>query len=263
MEKDTKQIVREKYAEIVTQKSGCCGPSCCGPTEEIATVFAEGYESLPGYVPEADLGLGCGLPTESARIQPGQAVLDLGSGAGNDVFIARQLTGAAGRVTGIDFTREMVDRANVNKARLGYENVEFVHGDIEEIPLPDAQFDVVISNCVLNLVPGKEKAYREIFRVLRPGGHFAISDVVVTGELPAGLQEAAEMYAGCVAGAMEREAYLEVIRSAGFTNLRIEKDKVIHLPDELLRRYVSEEELQAFRRGDHQIRSLTIYAERP
>jgi arsenite methyltransferase len=213
MEKDLKAIVREKYTEVAVASSSCCGPAdCCAPG---GIDFSEGYEGLAGYAQEADLGLGCGLPTEYARIQPGDTVLDLGSGAGNDVFIARQLTGPEGKVIGVDMTEAMIAKARANQRKLGYDNVEFILGDIEALPLPNGAVDIAISNCVMNLVPDKAKAYREVFRVLRPGGHFSISDIVLQGELPPQLQQAAVAYAGCVAGAMQKEEYLAVIAQCG------------------------------------------------
>ncbi|RMG58328.1 MAG: methyltransferase domain-containing protein, partial [Bacteroidetes bacterium] len=168
---DIKQVVKETYTEVLKSKGGCCQPTCCSPGPE--TAFSEAYTHVPGYVPEADYGLGCGIPTEVARIEPGDTVLDLGAGAGNDAFVARQLVGEAGRVIGLDMTEAMVAQARRNQAKLGYENVEFILGDIEAIPLPDACVDVVVSNCVLNLVPDKDQAYAEIHRVLKPGGHFS------------------------------------------------------------------------------------------
>ncbi len=261
MKEDTKTMVRNKYAEIVTKnQNSCCGPSCCGDEVLDQISFVDGYEKLEGYVPDADFGLGCGLPTESARLQPGQTVLDLGSGAGNDVFIARRLVGETGRVIGLDFTPEMIDKANQNKAKLGYDNVSFVLGDIEAIPLADASVDVVISNCVLNLVPDKAKAYAEIYRVLRPGGHLAISDIVLLGELPPALREAAALYAGCIGGALLKDEYLDLVQAAGFAEVKVEKDKHIHIPPALLEQELSAAELAVYRAGDNEVRSITVYA---
>lgn len=262
MSDNIKEIVREKYAEIVTQGTSCCsGTGCC--ENGVETVFSESYQTLEGYNPDADFGLGCGLPTEYARIQPGYTVLDLGAGAGNDVFIARQLTGAAGRVIGLDMTEAMVRKANENKAKLGYDNVEFILGDIEAIPLPDSIVDVAISNCVMNLVPDKQKAYGEVFRVLKEGGHFSISDIVLDGELPENLQKAAELYTGCVAGAMQKDEYLDVIRQAGFVNLTIDKEREYSLPEGLLAQYLSPSQIEAFRNSGSRILSLNVFAEKP
>lgn len=200
----------------------CCGvgASCYEPgdTEKMIefSVFADDYSNLKGYNEAADLGLGCGLPTEFAKIQKGQTVVDLGSGAGNDCFVARAETGETGQVIGLDFTPEMIDKARTNAKKLGFSNVRFIYGDIEAIPLEDNVADVVVSNCVMNLVPSKEKAYAETYRILKPGGHFSISDIVIEGELPEELKKAAEMYAGCVSGAIQKDDYLSIITKSGF-----------------------------------------------
>lgn len=254
-----KEVVREKYTEVVQASQSCCGPSCCSPG---GADFSEGYESLEGYVKDADLGLGCGLPTEFARIQEGDTVLDLGAGAGNDVFIARSLAGESGRVIGLDMTEAMIARARANNRKLGYRNVEFVLGDIEDMPLEDNSVDVAISNCVMNLVPDKDRAYAEVHRVLRPGGHFSISDIVLQGELPPALQEAAAMYAGCVAGAMQKGEYLTAIERAGFSNIKIDKERQLNLPDELLLDFLSPAELNAFRESGTGIFSINVYGEK-
>ena len=262
-----KDIVKEKYSAIAKQtkqenESSCCGAtSCCSVVDY--TVFSENYDKLEGYNPEADLGLGCGLPTEYAGIQPGNSVLDLGSGAGNDCFVARALVGETGYVAGIDFTEAMVDKARENARKLGYTNVDFILGDIEDIPVKFGVVDVVVSNCVLNLVPDKPKAFAEIFRVLKQGGHFCISDVVLEGELPQGLKEDATMYAGCVSGALERSGYMKIISEAGFKNLEIKKEKKIELPDELLLTYMSADELTKFKNGSTGIFSITVTGDKP
>lgn len=259
-----KSVVREKYSEIALQDKSCNEASCCGVgTPGTYTIMADSYTELEGYNPDADLGLGCGLPTQFAQIQPGDVVLDLGSGAGNDAFVARAETGAGGKVIGVDFTPTMIKKARENAERLGYHNVEFREGDIENLPVSDQTVDVVVSNCVLNLVPDKPQVFREIMRVLRPGGHFSISDVVLMGELPDALRNAAEMYAGCVSGAIQKEDYLEIIRQAGFENLSVQKQKPILIPDEILREYLSESELKAFLESKTGIQSITVYAEKP
>jgi arsenite methyltransferase len=261
---ELKKIVKDKYAEIVTEDSGC-GCACgCGPGDNATySVFSDSYESQKGYVKEADLGLGCGLPTEYADIKSGDAVLDLGSGAGNDCFVARAIVGETGKVTGLDFTDEMITKAEVNNFKMGYKNVEFIKGDIEEMPLPDKSYDVVISNCVINLVPDKEKAFSEIMRVLKPGGHFCISDVVLEGKLPVELQSAAEMYAGCVAGALPKKDYLAVIERAVFKNISVKKEKMIQVPDSMLLEYISEEELHTFKNSGTGIFSITVVGHKP
>jgi arsenite methyltransferase len=264
---DIKKIVKEKYSEIAKQTKEQNAPSCCGATSCGSvvdySVFSESYDKLDGYNPAADLGLGCGLPTEYAGIQPGNSVLDLGSGAGNDCFVARALVGETGYVAGIDFTEAMIEKARENSRTLGYTNVDFIQGDIEDIPVRFGVVDVVISNCVLNLVPDKQKAFSEIYRVLKQGGHFCISDVVLQGELPVGVKEDATMYAGCVSGALPREEYISIIEEAGFINVQVNKEKKIDLPDELLLLYMSAEELDKFKNGETGIFSITVTGKKP
>jgi len=256
---EIKNIVKGKYAKIVSDSMGCC--CCCGGDEvKDYTIFSESYENLDGYVADADMNLGCGLPTEFAGIKKGDHVLDLGSGAGNDCFVARAETGETGKVTGLDFTPEMNAKAQLNARNLGYNNVEFILGDIENMPLLDATQNVVISNCVLNLVPDKEKAFAEIYRVLKTGGHFCISDVVIEGELPDSLKSEAELYAGCVSGALKKEDYLGIISKSGFDNVEIKKEKVIVLPDELLSKYLDVNQIEDFRNGNIGIFSITVTA---
>ena len=260
-ERDIKTIVKEKYGQIALQSDseqpGCCGPvsDCCGVDY---TVFSENYENQQGYNKDADLGLGCGIPTEFAGIKPGYHVLDLGSGAGNDCFVARAIVGESGKVTGLDFSEEMLVKAHGNAAKLGYTNVEFVAGDIEEMPLESNMFDVVISNCVLNLVPDKDKAFAEIMRVLKPGGHFCVSDVVLKGELPDKMKRDAEMYAGCVSGALEMDEYLDAIARAGFNSMQIHKQRVIQIPDNILRMYLDPSELDEYLNGTSGLFSITV-----
>lgn len=261
-----KSLVREKYTEIAAQDkavnaSSCCG---CGPTcDSTYTIMSEDYTKLEGYNADADLALGCGIPTSIARIREGDTVVDLGSGAGNDCFVARALTGADGRVIGIDMTEAMIEKAKANAAKLGFGNVEFRLGEIEKIPMTSNRADVVLSNCVLNLVPDKQKAFAEMFRILKPGGHFSISDVVLNGELPEGIRKAGEMYAGCVSGAIPKEDYLGMLAASGFSNIRIEKEKAIDIPDNILLSYISEDELRAFRASGNGISSITVYGEKP
>lgn len=260
-----KEIVRQKYSEIAlqdkeTNQSSCCGSSCC--SSEVYNIMTDDYSNLEGYNPDADLGLGCGLPTQFAKIKKGDTIIDLGSGAGNDCFIARNETGEDGRVIGIDFTPAMIERARTNAQKLGFANVEFRQGDIENIPVSANVADVIVSNCVLNLVPDKDKVFKEIFRVLKVGGHFSISDVVLIGELPQGLRKDAEMYAGCVAGAIQKETYLELITINGFSNVTIQKEKAINIPDDILKNYLNEQELNNFKTGNTGIFSITVYAEK-
>ena len=263
---DLKLLVKEKYGMIAEQSGGdnsCCGSSSCCGTVVDYTVFSENYESKEGYNPDADLNLGCGIPTDYAGIRKGDHVLDLGSGAGNDCFVARAIVGETGKVIGLDMTEPMIVKARTNCEKPGFQNVEFVLGDIEEMPFDDKTFDVVISNCVLNLVPDKSKAFSEIFRVLKPGGHFCVSDVVIKGNLPVKLQQDAEMYAGCVSGASEMKTYLGIIENTGFVQSTIHKQKIISLPDKLLSGYLSENEMHLFRNGESGIFSITVSAEKP
>lgn len=260
---DLKQIVKEKYGNIARQsdqpkKSSCCGQSsdCCSSVDY--TVFSENYEKLDGYDPDADLNLGCGIPTQYAGIKKGDSVLDLGSGAGNDCFVARAIVGETGKVTGIDFTDEMLKKAGENARKLGYSNVEFIKGDIEEMPMPNNLYDTVLSNCVLNLVPDKNKAFSEIFRVLKPAGHFCVSDVVIKGYLPEKLRKDAELYVGCVSGAIEMHEYLGIIGQNGFKNIQIHKLKAISLPDDLLANFLSLAEKEIFKSGKVGIFSITV-----
>jgi len=263
-----KEAVREKYTEIANQSkeqnlSSCCGATgCCGP-QEVYNIMADDYSTLEGYNPDADLGLGCGLPTEFAKIKEGDVVIDLGSGAGNDAFVARRAVGEKGKVIGVDFTEAMIDRARQNADKLGLHNVEFRQGDIEDMPVTANKADVIVSNCVLNLVPNKHKVFSEIYRVLKPGGHFSISDIVLEGELPARWKEVAELYAGCVSGAIQKEEYLGIIREAGFVNMELQKDKTIIIPDEILAEYLEAAEITEYKKGQTRIASITVYAEKP
>ena len=262
---EIKEIVRQKYSEIALQEkdtnmSSCCGSGGC--STEVFNIMSDSYETLEGYNPDADLGLGCGIPTEFARISEGDMVLDLGSGAGNDAFVARNLTGAGGKVIGVDFTEAMIHKARANTEKLKFHNVEFRYGDIEDLPVSDNSIDVVISNCVLNLVPNKEKAFSEIFRVLHKGGHFSISDVVLTGDLPDGLQKAAEMYAGCVAGAIQKDLYIKTLENTGFTNIKVQSSKPIIIPDDILTNYLDAEQLAAYKKNKTVILSITVYGEK-
>jgi SAM-dependent methyltransferase len=265
-EQELKSIVREKYGKIAQQgrvekSSSCCGSS--DATNKVYDIMMDDYNGTQGYVEDADLGLGCGLPTQFAKIQKGDTVIDLGSGAGNDCFVARHETGSEGKVIGIDFTPAMIQKARANAEKLGYNNVEFREGDIDQMPVNDSVADVVVSNCVLNLVPNKEKVIGEIFRVLKPGGHFSISDIVLVGDLPPALQADAEMYAGCVAGAIQKETYLDFINGAGFEEVTIQKEKPIVIPKSILGKYLSVKEMENFEKGFTGIFSITVFAQKP
>lgn len=265
-EQELKELVRQKYTEIASQPKEINAASCCGAggcSTEVYNIMSDDYTKLEGYNADADLGLGCGLPTEFAHIRPGDVVIDLGSGAGNDCFVARAATGEKGKVIGIDFTEAMIAKARANADKLGFNNVEFRQGDIEKMPVTANAADVVISNCVLNLVPNKRNVINEIFRVLKTRGHFSISDVVLQGTLPGNLQHAAEMYAGCVSGAIQKDEYLGLIQGAGFTNITIQREKEIVIPDDILGNYMSAEEIAAFRASGTGIYSITVFATKP
>ncbi len=262
---ELKETVRKKYSEISEQGADYNARSCCGAGGESTKVYnimTDDYSKIEGYNSDADLGLGCGLPTEFAQIKKGDYVIDLGSGAGNDCFVARHETGAEGKVLGIDFTESMIKKARENADKLGFHNVEFRYGDIEDMPVSDNVADVVVSNCVLNLVPDKPKVFAEIFRVLKPGGHFSISDIVLEGELPEALKNDAEMYAGCVSGATQKDEYLNDIREAGFENITIQKTKPIEIPEDILSQYLNEVEVEEFNTGDFGIFSITVFAQK-
>lgn len=260
-----KEMVRQKYSEIALQDKADNAASCCGAggcSTEVYNIMSEEYTDLEGYNQDADLGLGCGLPTQFAQIKKGDVVVDLGSGAGNDCFVARAEAGETGKVIGIDFTEAMINKARENAEKLGYNNVEFRQGDIEQIPITANVADVVVSNCVMNLVPDKPKAFAEVFRILKPSGHFSISDIVLTGELPERIKNAAEMYAGCVASAIQKDDYLNIITNAGFTNIQLQKEKAILIPDDILSDYLSQEEITVYKANRNIIYSITVYAEK-
>jgi arsenite methyltransferase len=261
-----KEVVRQKYSEIAlqdkeTNQSSCCGSGCC--STEVYNIMADDYNQLEGYNPDADLGLGCGLPTQFAKIKEGDTVIDLGSGAGNDAFIARHEVGEKGKVIGIDFTPAMIEKARANAEKLGFNNVEFRQGDIEKMPVGGNVADVIVSNCVLNLVPNKDGVFKEIFRVLKSGGHFSISDIVLEGALPDNIRSAAEMYAGCVSGAIQKNNYLGLIETNGFKNITLQKEKKIIIPDDILSNYLAAEQIDSFKESGTGIYSITVYAEKP
>ena len=262
---EIKEMVKQKYSEIALQDKDSNAASCCGAggcSTEVYNIMSEDYNDLKGYESDADLGLGCGLPTQFAKISKGDVVVDLGSGAGNDCFIARAETGETGKVIGVDFTEAMIAKARLNADKLGFNNVEFRLGDIENLPIGGNSADVVISNCVLNLVPNKQKAFSEMYRILKNGGHFSISDIVVTGDLPEKIKNAAEMYAGCVASAIKKEDYLGYIQEIGFKNIILQKEKAIIVPIDILVNYLNEEEIAAYTSSPNIIYSITVYAEK-
>jgi SAM-dependent methyltransferase len=263
---DIKEMVKQKYGEIALQDKAVNMSSCCGAggcSTEVYNIMSDDYGNLKGYNPEADLGLGCGLPTQYAGIKKGDTVIDLGSGAGNDCFVARYEVGETGKVIGIDFTPAMIDKARLNAEKLNFNNVEFRMGDIEQMPVGANMADVIVSNCVLNLVPDKNAVFKDMFRVLKPGGHFCISDVVLSGKLPDALKKDAEMYAGCVSGAIQKEVYLELIAANGFNDIHISIEKPIFIPDDILSKYMNQEEINAYRSGNTGIFSITVSANKP
>ncbi len=262
---EIKEMVKQKYSEIALQDKETNASSCCGAggcSTEVYNIMSEEYDELNGYNPDADLGLGCGLPTNFAKIKKGDTVVDLGSGAGNDCFVARAETGETGKVIGIDFTEAMIEKARTNAEKLGFNNVEFRQGDIEKIPMTANVADVVVSNCVMNLVPDKPKAFSEVYRILKPRGHFSISDIVLVGELPEKIKSAAEMYAGCVASAIQKEDYLKIIENSGFKNISLQKEKAIIVPDDILKNYLNEQEIDEYKNSNSKIFSITVYAEK-
>jgi arsenite methyltransferase len=262
---EIKQMVKRKYSEIALQDNATNASSCCGSggcSTEVYNIMSDEYEHLEGYNPDADLKLGCGLPTEFAKINKGDTVVDLGSGAGNDCFVTRHETGNSGKVIGIDFTEAMIEKARANAEKLHFNNVEFRLGDIEKIPITENVADVVVSNCVMNLVPDKPKAFSEVFRILKPGGHFSISDIVLTGDLPEKIKNAAEMYAGCVASAIQKSDYLHIIKDAGFTNITLQKEKPIIVPNDILKNYLTDEEIAIYNSKKNIIYSITVYGEK-
>lgn len=267
-ENELKSIVQEKYGQIAidsqTVKSGGgCGCGCGTPNNKVYNIMMDDYSGKDGYVPDADLGLGCGVPTDLAQMKPGHTVIDLGSGAGNDCFVARAIVGDTGKVIGIDFTPEMVAKAKANAQKVGYTNVEFRQGDIDDMPVRDNLADVVISNCVLNLVPNKSAVMSEIFRVLKPGGHFSISDVVTAGPLPDALRADATLYAGCISGAVTENQYIGLLMAAGFEYIEIKRRKPITLPDDLLAKHLTPTEVEDFKKNGYGVSSITVFGIKP
>lgn len=262
---ELKNLVQSKYNLIAEkgQPKNASNACCSGKDRDLGySIFSEDYSNIEGYQPEADLSLGCGVPTELAKMKPGDTVLDLGSGAGNDCFVARAIVGKTGRVIGLDFANKMLEKANENVKKIGYSNVSFVKGDIENIPLNEKTVNVVISNCVLNLVPNKKEAFKQIFKVLQPGGHFAVSDIVLVGEFPEKLRDAAYLYAGCVSGALQKDEYLNTIEEAGFKHISVSREKEITIPNDILLQILSLQELKDFKTSGTKIFSITVYGEK-
>jgi arsenite methyltransferase len=230
---EIKTAVKEKYGEIARKSGSCCGPSCgCGTDAGIAgsITMNDLYSDVDAEVREsADLGLGCGTPTAFADLEEGMTVLDLGSGAGIDVFVAAKKVGRSGRVIGVDMTEEMIKRAEANKTKLKAVNTEFRLGEIENLPVASGSVDRIISNCVINLVPDKTRAFAEMYRVMKPGGRFTVSDIVSVGQIPEDIRKDMTEWAGCVSGALDREEYLGIARDTGFRDVTVVADKSYNL----------------------------------
>lgn len=265
---ELKQLVKEQYSLLALNSDSlknacCCGTKPNGDSKKVYTIMSEDYTKLKGYEPDADLGVGCGLPTQYAGIKTGDTVVDLGSGAGNDCFIARSEVGDSGKVIGLDFSPEMVAKARVNNAKRGYANIEFIEADIENMPLEDNSADVVVSNCVLNLLPQKDKIFHEIYRVLKPGGHFCVSDVVLNGFFPKEFTDNAAMYAGCISSAIQRDEYLQEIKNANFQPVTVERTKTIQIPNSVLHEHLDESTIQKYKEGNVGIYSITVTGKKP
>ena len=261
---DKKELVKQRYSELALNSDSlkeqpcCCGTNPAMPSKKTFTIMSEDYSNLKGYEKDADLGVGCGLPTEYADIKTGNTVVDLGSGAGNDCFIARSEVGESGQVIGIDFSPQMIEKAQKNANKRGYTNVKFLEGDIEQMPLSDNTADVIVSNCVLNLLPEKNKIFKEVHRVLKPGGHFCISDVVLEGHFPKEFRDNASMYAGCIASAIQKEDYMDEIAKANFKNINIERTKTVEIPDDVLEEHLSKGTIADYKAGNVGIYSITV-----
>lgn len=260
---ELKQLVKEQYSLLALNSDSLKNACCCGTkpnaaSKKVFTIMSEDYSSLQGYEPDADLGVGCGIPTQYANIKKGDIVVDLGSGAGNDCFIARNEVGDNGKVIGLDFSPEMVTKARSNNAKRGYANVEFMEADIENMPLEDNTIDVVVSNCVLNLLPQKNKIFKEIYRVLKTGGHFCVSDVVLNGTFPKEFINNAALYAGCIASAIQRDEYLQEIKKANFESITVQQTKTIEIPDNVLYDHLDESTIQKYKAGNLGVYSITV-----
>lgn len=268
-EDNLKKSIQEKYTVIAEQaenadyEDACgCGSGCgCGSSGYAD--LSEDYTDMAGYHPFADLGLGCGMPVEYARINPGNTVVDLGSGAGNDCFVVREIIGDQGKVIGVDLTDRMVEKARKNAELEGYNNVEFRQGDMEKLPLSDKSAHVIMSNCSLNLVPDKRQAMQETYRALKHHGQFCLSDIFCKGDLPKGLKVDADMYLGCMAGTLSLDDGIKMLGECGFEEITIHSIRKIELPDAMLHYYLPPEEAKDFREGDPGMYAVTLSAEKP
>jgi SAM-dependent methyltransferase len=262
---EIKDSLKERYTDIAYQSEEFIEEECgcgsgCGCHSGATDVE---YYDEPGYHPYADLGLGIGMPTRYAEIKEGQTIVDLGAGAGMDSFLAREITGPAGKVIGIDMTERMVEKARKNAEIAGYNNVEFRLGDIEKLPLSDKTAHVVLGNGIMNMVPEKKQAFSEIYRILKHHGNLSLSEIMVKGDMPKGLKIDAEMYVGCMAGSMNLEEYIQVLSDCGFEEITVKEEKKLELPDAMLHYYLPPEEAREFREGAPGIYSVTLTAEKP
>ena len=229
-ESEVKEYVKERYGEIAKREGSCCPTSCCGPSAlDMALKIGYSVDDLEEVPESSVMGLGCGNPVALASLKEGEVVLDLGSGGGIDVFLAAEKVGARGKAIGVDMTEEMILRATAAASEHGFENVEFRLGEIESLPVEDSSVDAIISNCVINLSPDKEKVFREAHRVLKPGGRIMISDLVTYGELPDEVKRSFSAWAGCIAGALEKNQYLDTIRRAGFKDIRVVSESIFSI----------------------------------
>jgi arsenite methyltransferase len=263
---DVQQVVRTKYGEIARTvgKTGCCGPTSCGDVDPITSDLYSSTETADLPADAMAVSLGCGNPTSLIDLQPGQTVLDLGCGGGIDVFLSAKRVGPTGRVYGLDMTDDMLALARENQRKAGAANVEFLKGTIEAIPLPDQSVDVIISNCVINLSVDKDAVLREAFRVLKPGGRFAVSDVVIRGDVPAELRRSMELWVGCVAGALQDGDYVSKLQNAGFVDIEVETWRVYHIED--ARTFLAESGIDVDRIAPHiegKIASAFVRAQKP
>ncbi|GAB4277584.1 MAG: arsenite methyltransferase [Coriobacteriia bacterium] len=271
-EQRIRKAVRERYAEHATQGSSCCPPSSCGCGPVPETISRElGYsdEQLASVPEGADLGLGCGNPTALVELSEGEVVLDLGSGAGIDCFLAAKRVGDSGRVIGVDMTPEMLERARANAREGGFDNVEFRLGEIEHLPVADSSVDAVISNCVINLSPDKPQVFREAFRVLRPGGRMTVSDIVLDGPLPKPVLDSLDAYSSCISGAALRSEYLAAIEAAGFEQVEVVAERQFDVTQDLFALDLLREAVKAgvtpdeARNAAASVRSITVRAFKP
>ena len=266
MSSNVQDAVREKYGEIARTvgKTGCCGPTGCGGGDPITSDLYSTAETADLPADAVAVSLGCGNPTSLVDLQPGQTVLDLGSGGGIDVLLSAKRVGPTGKVFGLDMTDDMLARARENQRKAGATNVEFLKGTIEAIPLPDQSVNVIISNCVINLSVDKDAVLREAFRVLKPGGRFAVSDVVIRGDVPADVRRSMELWIGCVAGALRDDDYVSKLQHAGFEDIELETWRVYGLED--ARRFLAQSGIDVDRivpRIDGKITSAFVRAKRP